>query len=791
MIRRLPTTWYISLGLAMLTISIVFAADFIGLIPKPLEAVMEGRKQLAESLAIQCAVCAERNDHDAIKATMQLVVDRNDNVHSAALRTVDGSILAQTDGYVAPLPKDNEEETTTNRTTIPLFAGDEQWGTMEILFEEPTTRGLWGLSMSPVLIFVIFVGLTGFVVYALFLKRVLRYLDPDSVVPKRVKAALDSLVEGVALFDKDERIVLTNSAFARNTGRRERSLLGLKASELSWKLPSTEGTPDGMPWSRALREDHALPGVPLVLSGGPDGERKLMVNAAPIHDEHGGQHGVLATFDDVTEIEEKNEELRETLRQLNRSRDEIQRQNRQLEQLAAKDPLTGCLNRRSFLDRLKTECSMARQHNYTLACIMVDIDHFKSINDQHGHSTGDEVLRFLSQTLKAGVRATDAVCRYGGEEFCILLSHTDIDKGMQIAEGLRGRIEANRVQGIRVTASFGVACLTSEGISLQQLIDQADKALYVAKDTGRNKVVRWDRISETEEQPEEAAADSTESTAAADAPAQTHSTDELNVRAVEVLVAALAHRDLATAEHSGHVADLCTVTARKLMSNHDALILKVAAQLHDIGKLGVPDAILHKEDALTEEEMRTVHDHLRFGVETVASTCSSSELTKILSNRYAWYGGNSREPDLPTGNDIPLGARILAICDSFSAMVSPRPFRDTRSHDEAFAELRRCAGTQFDPELVEVFIEIISNLGRPQTTETAPAPDEVLSETTPEPEEVSSETTPEPEEVPSETTPEPDEVPPETAPDPDEVLSELAQWAHQHSSHPNSSDEWK
>jgi len=785
MIRRLPTTWYISLGLSMLTISILFAADFIGLIPKPLEAVMEGRKQLAESLAIQCAVCAERNDHDAIKATMQLVVDRNDQVRSAALLKVDGTILAQTDGYVKPLPKDKEkdkeEETTPNRATIPLFTGNEQWGTMEILFEESVATGPWGLSKSPVLMFVIFVGLAGFAVYAVFLKRVLRYLDPDSVVPRRVKMALDSLVEGVALFDKDERIVLANSAFAKNTGRRERSLLGLKASELNWKLPSTDERPDAMPWSRVLREDHALPGVPLVLEGGPEGARKLMVNAAPIHDERGGQHGVLATFDDITDIEEKNEELRETLRQLNRSRDEIQRQNRQLEQLAAKDPLTGCLNRRSFLDRLKTECSMARQHNYKLTCIMVDIDHFKSINDQHGHSTGDEVLKAMAQTLKTGVRATDAVCRYGGEEFCILLSHTDIEKGMQIGEGLRARVEANRIQGIQITASFGVSCLISEGISLQQLIDQADKALYSAKETGRNKVVRWDQISSTEDNPEHAPS-------SADAPkatAPTQNADELNVRAVGVLVAALAHRDVATAEHSGHVADLCMVSAKRLMSSHDRLVLKVAAQLHDIGKLGVPDAILHKQDALTEEEMRTVHDHLRFGVETVDSTCSSPELTQILRNRYAWYGGNPQEPNLPTGNTIPVGARILAICDSFSAMVSPRPFRDTCTHEEAFAELRRCAGTQFDPELVEIFIDTVSNVGQPETTAIAPEPDEVPPEATPEPDEVPSKATPEPDEV---LMPEPDEVPSEATPESDEVLSEIAHWAQQH---PNHSDQWK
>ena len=328
MTHRLPTVWYMSFGMAMLTISVVFAADFLGLVPRPSEAVIEGRKQLAESLAIQCAVCAERQDLDAIHATMQLVVDRNDHIRSSALRAVNGSILAQTNEYIAAFPANDEKGSKWNHAVIPLFSGSEQWGTMEIVFEETVPRGLWGLSRSPLLRLMLFVGLAGFIVYALFLKRALRYLDPNSVVPKRVKAALDNLVEGVALLDKDERIVLANAAFARNTGRIERSLVGLKASELDWKLADPAQRRDASPWSLALQKGQALSAVPLVLSGGPEGPRKVMVNAAPIQDEHGSRQGVLATFDDVTDIEEKNEELKATLYQLNRSREEIRRQIR-------------------------------------------------------------------------------------------------------------------------------------------------------------------------------------------------------------------------------------------------------------------------------------------------------------------------------------------------------------------------------------------------------------------------------------------------------------------------------
>jgi len=491
----------------MLTISVLFVADFVGLIPNPSEAVLNGRKQLAESLAVQCAVCAQRNDLDAAGATMQLIVERNNDIRGVTLRYVDGSILAQAGESLETFPDSAKRMCTPDHAMVPLFADEKQWGTLEIHFQEGGSRMLWRGPGRPLLTLVLFVGMTSFIGYVVFLKRALRYLDPNSVVPQRVKAALNSLVEGVVLFDKDERIVLANSAFARNAGQQERSLLGLGSSELNWKSPASTPSTDTLPWRRALHDDQALSAVPVVLSGGPEGERKLMVNAAPIHDDHGIQQGVLATFDDVTDIEEKNAELEETLVELEESQDEIRRQNEQLEELATKDSLTGCLNRRAFFARLNPECTLASQERRDLACIMVDVDHFKAINDQHGHPVGDEVLRSVAQTLRSGVRASDVVCRYGGEEFCLLLCRTDAEKALQIAEGLREQIAANPVRGIRVTASFGVSGWTSETPTPEKLIDRADKALYAAKHSGRNKVIHGEHVSLTPALPPDTAQD--------------------------------------------------------------------------------------------------------------------------------------------------------------------------------------------------------------------------------------------------------------------------------------------
>jgi hypothetical protein len=145
-------------------------------------------------------------------------------------------------------------------------------------------------------------------------------------------------------------------------------------------------------------------------------------------------------------------------------------------------------------------------------------------------------------------------------------------------------------------------------------------------------------------------------------------------------------------------------------------VIEVAALLHDIGKLGVPDAILFKPGALSEKEWKVMQQHDRMGVDIIASAFASPELTQIVKNHHAWHGGNPRDPSLPRGEDIPIGARLLSIADAFDAMVSDRVYRKGRSAEEAFAELRRCAGQQFDPELVERFIQSVVDANTAQPT---------------------------------------------------------------------------
>jgi diguanylate cyclase (GGDEF)-like protein len=331
---------------------------------------------------------------------------------------------------------------------------------------------------------------------------------------------------------------------------------------------------------------------------------------------------------------------------------------------------------------------------------MVDVDKFKAINDTQGHGKGDQVLQQVAETLKSTVRAADLVCRYGGEEFCVLLPHTTAQEAFEAAERFRRAIAARPLAGIPVTASFGASSIASGAQEPRELLDQADKALYTAKRSGRDRVVLWNPyLPEHEGHKDKPAPTAPPREQRPDIPIPFH--------AVTALLSALAYRDAYTAEHSRRVADLCVATANGLLSQSRCYILEVAALLHDIGKLGVADAILRKPGPLNEQEWKAIRTHEHVGEEIITAAFTCAELAEIARLHHAWYGGTDYDPSLPTGEAIPLGARILAIADAYDAMVSDRVYRKGCSREKAFAELRRCAGKQFDPELVERFIEVV------------------------------------------------------------------------------------
>lgn len=708
--KRFSATIRIAFGLTSLSVSLLLAADWLGIIRDDIPAIMRGRSRLCESVAVDLSLFASRNEKDSMETSVRSMARRNPEIVSIGLRRAGGELLVDVGEHAAKWRDTPDGKSTETNMQVPIVSGNETWGMVEVLFKPVRPPGLFGWRAHPLVLLVLFFASSGILVFYLFLRRVLQQLNPARVVPARVRSALDALAEGLVILDQDGRIVLANKSFSQAIRRSEDRMLGSRVSDLPWKRSQgNDGTVQGSqsqadPWMKVLDEGKEHVGDILDLQISDDTTRTFLVNSSPVKDENGRQRGVLASFDDVTQLEAKKTELQETLKDLQASSEEIRRQNRALEFLARQDPLTQCCNRRSFFEQFETSWKSAERYDHALSCLLLDIDHFKLVNDNHGHSTGDQVLQKCAAVLKSTARDADIVCRYGGEEFTIVLPHVDIDDAVRAAEKFRAAIENTRFPHGEVTISVGVSALKLGAGDPRELLTQSDKALYAAKRMGRNRVARWDQITDDVE-------NTGEQLSRATSTVETKPGSSVPFQAVTALISALAYRDQQTAEHSRRVADLCVIAAEGLMSLRDCYILENAALLHDIGKIGVPDCILLKPGSLTPEEWKVMHQHDRIGVEIIRASFRSKELTEIIENHHAFFGGNSTRVGLPTGSDIPLGARMLTIADAYDAMLSDRVYREGRSQEEAFAELQRCSGTQFDPVLVEHFIQRVKGRG--------------------------------------------------------------------------------
>ncbi len=701
---QFSTIFRIALALSSLATSVVLVAATVGLVPDRDSAVIEGRVALVESLAIQCSLLAGHNDIKGMKQGIQAIASRNPDLLFVTVNRKNGLQLVragkQSDGSNS---RDDGDKPSPARMSIPIKANGKPWGYIVAKFSPVREPGWMGFVMDPILCLVAFVASLGFFATYFYLHRVLRQLDPSHAVPERVRETLDTIAEGLLILDRDERIVMANESFMRTIGLNSKGLIGQKVSDFSWNLANSATEHDLLPWVTALQQGIRQTGQMIELSAEGAERRTFLVNCSPINGSDGKCRGVLASFDDITPLEKKKEELSKMLEMLQLSSEEIKRQNEELERLSKHDVLTGCFNRRAFYTQFEDQWKAAIRYERPLSCVMLDIDYFKSINDNHGHSVGDVVLKGVAEALQAGVRNCDLVCRYGGEEFCILLPETDISKATELAERLRIIVQELRIRKLAVTVSLGISSLDAGPRTPQELLDQADKSLFIAKRSGRNRVVCYDSTVHL--------ADIDESKLPRNAPSMQDSESFVGIpfHAVTALISALSYRDHATAEHSRRVADLCVEVSGELLSKSDCYILEIAALLHDIGKIGVPDSILLKPGPLTSEEWLVMQTHDRIGVEIIAASFRNAELSAIIHNHHAFFGGSARDPGLPGGMDIPLGARILTICDAYDAIVSDRVYRRGRSREEAFAELRQSAGRQFDPELVERFINVIGS----------------------------------------------------------------------------------
>lgn len=494
---NIPPVVRLSLGLVFLTTSILFIAEAIGLIPDVRTEKLEARKKYTEALAIQTARTAESGQIGGIKKIFSQIAQRNDDVQSISIRMSNGTPLILIGEHQKYWTLKPGVPSTSSQMQVPIYSHNKPWGNFEIRYRPLSSIKYIHAEHYNSFILSLFVGLTGFIVYFFFLKRSLKALDPLAVIPSRVRSAMDSLSEGVLILDNNGFIVLANKALGDRLGITPDQLLGKNPSRFNWELSENKKN-TRLPWERSLQHKAVITDTPITLRT-KNAAYSFMVSTSPIVNEDHTLKGVLVTFNDVTQLTKKNNQLQNVIHTLKKSQVEVRQKNRALKLLASLDPLTGCMNRRSFFEVADKTYAESKLRDQPIYSIMIDIDHFKAVNDTYGHAIGDQVIRSVAETIKDNLREGDWVCRYGGEEFCVFLQDTRIEHAGILAERIRAHIgkldfsDNPTTIRLHVTVSLGLAESTEEISSLNELIDLADQALYSAKENGRNKVVTWDK----------------------------------------------------------------------------------------------------------------------------------------------------------------------------------------------------------------------------------------------------------------------------------------------------------
>ena len=367
-----------------------------------------------------------------------------------------------------------------------------------------------------------------------------------------------------------------------------------------------------------------------------------------------------------------------------RLRDAVQR----LSDAARTDPLTGLVNRRGFVELLDVELERAGRSGQPLSLVTADLDGFKAVNKRYGHPAGDDVLERTARVFERTRRKIDALARIGGEEFAVLLPDTREREAFVLAERLRGAIEREFADDpLPLTMSLGVASAPKDAHQADLLMGAADQSRHAAKRLGRNRTVIFSAevVKVLDERPE-----------------RETQTTEAQLAPLFKLAEALDLRDAGTAEHSQVVGQYSEMMARELGYDAPAVErIRLAGILHDVGKIGVSDAILRKPSPLTEEEWIEMRRHPEIGARLLGDDAPDIR---------GWILAHHERPDgkgYPyglQGTAIPLEARILAVADAFEAMTADRVYRSALPRSEAMTQLERHSGTQFDPMVVAAFL---------------------------------------------------------------------------------------
>ena len=487
---------------------------------------------------------------------------------------------------------------------------------------------------------------------------------------ERYRSIFENAVEGIFQSAPDGRLLSVNPAGARMHGYDSPAEAVADLGDVRRQLYVNPG--DRAEFADRLLRDGSIHNFETRFRRCDGSVFWVSMNARAVRDEADALQCFEGTIEDITERKSLEEERARLLAEA-------------LEQ-ADRDPLTGLLNHRAFHKRLEEEADRALRGGGPLALAVLDLDNFKFFNDAYGHKVGDEVLRLIADALRRACRSYDVPARFGGDEFALLLPGAEGTSAALKADiearlaGLSYRPEGQN-SAIPLTLTVGLALFPKEAASRLDALELADARLRRCKTGG-----------DTEETPAERLC-----------AYLTQSVQGFSM--LNALVTAVDNKDRYTRRHSEDVLAYSLQIAQALnLDAHAQHTIQVAALLHDVGKIGVPDAILRKPGRLTDEEFQAVQQHPMMGAIMVGAVPGFEQTLDAVRHHHERWDGEGYPFGL-RGEDIPLQARIMAVADAFSAMTTDRPYRKGMDPAKARAILQDGAGTQWDSQCVEAFLQ--------------------------------------------------------------------------------------